>query len=717
MDEQNKLSAVTKILSSSKGLAALGIILLVLGASAVVLIPNLTLQPNDKELAWKPSANARMFVQGGFFPWYQGGSIQEASLGVYIERAGGHQRFGMLADSMVQSSSEMSGEMSTEEALSLAKSHAKVSEFLETHPFSDNWTLFDGKFWHVNFYEAENWEAWAYIMINDKNREITQVYIVDGEDVYLEWPSADLDINQVVDIVLADPITTEFMETFNLTILDSWIWFDGDDRWYISFWGWRALDEEVTDSTPSNSDMSMPSFGDALFPSIPESEPRSEMIFLPPFWLTDLVSDNAAAITSTVTNYYNLSVVQHSREEVLQHVLNLNDTRDFMERNENNSYLSSNDYLEITHETSGIVTIQWWFEFYAWPDLYYIIADVRAATPQPVPSLKANTNTPSVDQFKKDFWSSLKKTFQASPSSLQAATTTELPSGIVDLYTWTFDYLIVGMSDETLQPTHVETARQPQHEASDVLSQIIATNNAIQQFVTEMESSWAYLSFDPFAGTWYLSLTPTWTYLSYLWSTVNDTDLHIIELETLSIPDELRPNMSFREVQALVSNLTVVNEFNDTYSPYGEIQTWIFYEPYYWYWNSSPGDVPVNGTTSTGELDTSGTKAWTVLISSSVIHEAWIYITINDTSGEYFLDEGEPAIMPTMFPGDVFNITSQLPEVINFTSRYPSHDVYLSYYSGTWYVFYSHYQFNDFAYVYVVIDDATSTVTEIYSYP
>ncbi len=710
--------------------------LLLAGTFSLVLLPNMfnvsllpsnqvpasdnNDQSNDQneDTAWRPSTNARNFVQGGYLPWYQGsaGMQQDASLGVYVGRAGGQERFGMMTTPMIESSSDLSSNMSTDEVLALAKSHPKVSEFLEKHVNHDEWAFFDGEFWHVDFYDLNDWEAWAYVMISDENREIVQIYIVDGEEVYLEWPNADLGVDDVIDIILADSYTTEFMNEFNLSVMNSWIWFDGEDTWYVSFWGWYLGTDSSSRSgdggVSTGSGETVPSDGAVLDPLVPESDLATDVIFFPSYWFTDLVSDDSATLSSTVTNYYNFTGIQHSREVVQQHVMSLNETKDFMKRNENTSFIGSDDYLEIIHGDSDQVKINWWFNFYAWPNVFYIIADAAVSTSPDLTLIPGARSSQALSQSDDLGVFSLKNSNM--PVQSVEANESSLPDDVVNIYTWTFDYLTVAIDDATLETTFLEVARQPRHEAVDVISELIATNSEIQQFVTEMEEVQAYLSFDPFVGTWYVGLSPTWTYWSYLWATVNDTDLSLMELDVYYMPEDLRPQMSVSQVKSLISNMTIVAEFNDTYSAYGDIITWTYYYPEYWSWY----DVEGNDSASPGTTFDSNNKVWEIWIYSEVILEAWLVITINDTTGEIIsIDESNPWIMPTLYPDDVLNITNQLQEVINFTEQHSTYDFYLAYYSGTWYISYSYYQLDTYAYVYVVIDDATAQVTEIYVYP
>ncbi len=685
---------------------------------------------NTNDATWIPSFDARIFMQMGTFPWYRGGNNEEGNLGVYIEQASGTESLGTLASTIVEASTSVTSKMNETEVLSLAKSYPRVAQFLESNPEYQEYAFFDGEFWHVDFYMIENWDDWAYIMIKDERREIIQVYVVQGESVYLEWPNADLTIEKIIDLINDDVFTSDFMQAFNRTMMDAWIWFDGEDTWYVYFLGWPTLwIDEARNNSPESNPTTTPSFNNDLEPAVPSSENdmNSAIWYSYTYWLTTLISDDASRISETFTNYYNYSAVQHVPEEMLPVINDLNITKSFMERNKNTSLINEDHYLKILHASDGSISIQWWFEFQAWPPyFYYPASEVTGLPANPIADKKHVTssktsnmliNAPEKELISSSLDGKNKESFLLQDDSSSMT----LPDGIVSLYFWKFDYLKVALADEDASLVMTEEARQPSRSMAELLTELTNNDTSIRQFIEEMEETSAYLAFDPFIGTWYLSLSPTWTSMGYLWAIINDTNLNIIELESQTVSEELRPTMRLSEVRDLLANLSVYQQFNDTYAPYGHVSTWIYY--YTDYYNEvNNGTI---GNTITEPVDEEGStlklaKTWTIWVSSDVLIEAWVFITINDSSQSVISTMREdPILIPTLYPENVLNITKKLPEVINFTSSYPAHEVFLSYYLGDWQISYYYFRPSDYtyAYVFVTLNDATATVTEIYVYP
>ncbi len=85
--------------------------------------------------------------------------------------------------------------------MDIAKAHEKIQEFIGNHPNYSNWTVYDGRDWHVAFYDLDLPQDWAYVVIDDKAVVIVQIYVVEDGEVFLDWPTATLTADDVLNLV------------------------------------------------------------------------------------------------------------------------------------------------------------------------------------------------------------------------------------------------------------------------------------------------------------------------------------------------------------------------------------------------------------------------------------------------------------------------------------------------------------------------------------
>ncbi len=644
---------------------------LIVGSIGTVYYYTQNQQAQNKErLDWKPKSIPK--TNGMVYqPQIPGIASDQRSMGSYIGQAEfGSSRYGKWVSQYKEAT------MSSNEAWELAKSNPKFSEFLQNYPSFSNWTYFDGKYWWVEAYDTQNYENWALIMIWDEMKEITQVYIVQGDDVYLDWPTANLTADEVLAIANDDPIVNEFMTAVNGTLLDAWIWFDGNVTWFVDYYDFYILNEGIR-SSGNDTEGDELGYTETVTAENPLGAPSSEepirVPYFNPYWMSIEINDDTASMSRIMTNFDNTSKLVNTAENVKQKIGQIQEFNDF-----NQSFPSN--YLSLTlmwDYSSGEPKAYWLAESYAWT------------------------------------W----KTFENVSSTVKKAEY------------WSFNYLMITIVDQNFSVSNSIKYLSDEQQIQTALDTILALPE-IKNFTETYYENYMYMSYDPFNDEWWVSIDPTWTWLAYA-NVILDGDMSVKHMDVQTIPDNMMPNLTPSEVKALVMNDTIYQDFIANYSRYGSITVSIFYGS----GNDFAIDNPRSGNVSDPSVSdpnapSSGNgfpyqeNIWTVYIWSDVISEASLfYIVLDENQTANLIYLTEPNMMPQHLPDEVLNAVSSLPEVVEFLNSTPEYEISISYYSyldtgsggGVWFI---DYHTNDFSkFVSIEIDDVTLQVIEIYKYP
>ncbi len=665
---------------SGKSLALIGgkakigaislLLVLIVGLGALYLStnPNISLTPQDQNkdlprIEWTPPMPPQS-QQSGLNSWARGetGAEMSQSLGSYIGMSGSN--FFGLGNNIATSSEQAVAELNESEAIDIALGHAKVNGFVETYDQVETWVYFDGSFWHVEFFETDTYANWAYVMIRDKDAVLVQVYIIMDGEVYLEWPAANLDASTALGLANENPIIQQFLQDTSFNISDAWVWFDGDRSWYVDFYPYiltYAEDSSMGLNNQANRGTQQ-DWGEIL-----PSQPVEDRLAYDyeTSWLTAIIDDIDAQVRSIYTSYFDFPELNNNPETARDAAKTAPEAQNFWERHADD-YVFQDVYLEFNYSsTDSQPNAIWWVNNYVWPQYVYA----------------------------------------ADSSTSLGQGTIQLPSQVKGIYYWAFDYMTIALADDSLETEFIYELPQPQHSYEEVL-QTILDQAEIAQFIDTYQEVWITIMFDPFTSTWWSGITPTWTWMAYAFLEISDDQtLTINDLWIEDIPSEQMPDMKLEEVRAIYKNSTYYQTFNQTYSQYGEIEEYVYY-----YYDDLVYD--------------SSAKTWSISLYSNVILEAYAYMEIDDSTGE-FIDyyAYAPDSLPVHTVDEVLNFTKQNEDVQNFLNAHDDviTEIYFLSYDpygqtqGRWVVYYYTPQYD--AVMALEVQDNPLVIINMWTYP
>ncbi len=505
------MSAIT---SSSKLIAAILALLIVGGG--LFAYQNFK-DDNSTKTHWIPQRNG----SGTFAPQAQFGerAMADQALGSYAESVGAGPS--LFRGNLI---AEAEPTMEESEVIALAGSHPKVAEYISNHPQYNNWTYFDGIRWYVSYYDYNIPEDWADVVILDQDATIIQVYVIQGDDVYLEWPTAQLDADRTLEIVSQDEIVKEYLESTNTSLLSAWVWFDGLGTWFVSYRVYYFFSDLTIPAEDARA-----SIGEDLGFTQPAEETaapvESERLVSPdfnPYWMEIHVSDADAGVNQILSNFEESSFLSHSMQETLEYAKSLEQYRTFAEQA---NYVYS--WLSIRWDyDQGIPVAKWEFSAYSW--------DSRSID--------------GVEGF----------------TSLEYYSTRQMS-------------LVLGDDDYTLM--EFDQTADPAKSPEEVLTVFLA-NQTVNEFIERYGEINGFVSYDPFNERWWISLFPSWTWGAYLWASL-DQQGEIKDFWKNDIPDDQFPTKTVEEVRTLIHSLTEYVDFVETYEVYGNVNTRVYYSYQY----------------------------------------------------------------------------------------------------------------------------------------
>ncbi|RMG34889.1 MAG: hypothetical protein D6732_10090, partial [Methanobacteriota archaeon] len=400
--------------------------------------------------------------------------------------------------------------------------HPKIADYIATHPQYHNWTYFDGLRWYVSYYDSNLPDDWAEVTIRDQDATIVQIYVIQGKEVYLDWPTAQLDADRVIELINGDDIAGEYLATTNTSLFSTWIWFDGFDTWYANYGYFYVFDELAGDTSASYGDelgFTDPSGG------VADQAGQAERLMNPdytPYWMEIQVSDSENRISQITSNFDESSFLVHNMTEAMDAARSSTD------------YLSFTDGADFVYSwisirwdyQNGDPVAKWDFSAYGW-------------------ERQVISSFPQFETL--DFWFS--------------------------------KYLDLVLMDTDLSVSEADRSAEPNRNPEDVLSDFL-TNQTVDGFVEKYGEIYGYISFDPFSLGWWISIFPTWTYGAYIMASL-DTQGTIETFYINEIPDELFPTMTVEEVRTLTKSIEAYTDFVETYEVYGNITTGIYYSYQY----------------------------------------------------------------------------------------------------------------------------------------
>lgn len=494
---------------SSKLFAMILSILIIGGASVAYYTYFANDNANDKH--WVPKqARATPFAPSAAVGER---AMADQALGSYMESSGlGYSLFPNRQTVYIDPT------MTEGEVLSVAKDHPKISEFLANHPQYDNWTYYDGSRWYVNFYDYNVPEDWAYVIIRDVDATIIQIYVIQGNDVYLDWPTARLDADRVLEIVGRNEVVQDYLAYSNISLFDAWVWFDGNDTWFVSYSFYFALEyaRDASVGVPNQEDLGFTEPVQEV--EAPASEERLIAPDFNPYWMEIHVSDFQAEVTRIQSNFEKSAYLENTMEEIIDYVKSLDIYQQFAE---GHTFLYP--WVTIAWDyTSNDNNARWIVSSYAW----------ESQTLEPL------------QYFNNVFY-------------------------------WSSDYLNLVLSDSDLTILSSFSTPKPQMTPEDMLG-LLLENQTVLDFVSKYGENNGYLSFDPFTSSWWISIYPSWTWGAYLSALIKD-DGQIDQFYIQHIPDELLPTRSIDEVRTVLQGLDQYSEFVETYEVYGDVISGLYY--------------------------------------------------------------------------------------------------------------------------------------------
>ena len=705
------------------------IILALTIAGIVIMAPHnllsFNLNSNQNTVKWVPKNPLKSGASGRALPpWYRSSGAESAQAGMTPYISYSQERLGYAADTLSNDVILAEANHTTDEVWNTIKQHNKIAEFIQSISNLEKTFFFDGTYWHVSMWDNDDWEEWAYILVRDSDLTIIQIYIVSGDDVYLEWPLADLTGDQVMTIIWNDENVRQFLTAANLTIDDLWLWFDGEDTWYVTYYTFFGFGAQ---SVGTGEDSNEGTFGSGnkgqqspLTPQMPSTEESAVVGELPQsyYWLNILVSDNEAHIIEIDTNYDAFAGLKFNMTTAKETIVNSAEVQTFVQQHDNRSFYSIDLYLQLNYSYSATkaapqITPLWIATIYVWPNYVYEGGILFAETMnQGSFHISMNGGTLQIQHGHNSF---TPYKFNNKFNILTATTTSAFnDTRFRDVFYWTFDYLKLALKDQTSDIIILEDLPPPTHNVSEILNTLIE-NTSVDDFLNEYDEFTAFITFDPFKQDWWINIYPTWTYLASTFAEIDDLTLTILRLDIHYIPEELKPQMSFGAVKSLVENLSEFQTFNDTYSKYGALQNYIYYYAY--------DIISYTNDDNDESFENISVREWNIGVYSDIIYEAWLYIRINDTSGtitEEYLNE--PEKLPIHLPEEIVTyLETNVTDVTEYLTVHPNSFLNIYYYSGSWYVYYYDYgSFLDdfeYSYLYLIVDDATLQVTYIDKYP
>ncbi len=226
----------------------------------------------------------------------------------------------------------------------------------------------------------------------------------------------------------------------------------------------------------------------------------------------------------------------------------------------------------------------------------------------------------------------------------------------------TFEFLFYNVSDSDLEVTDVLSTGAPIHTPESFFSTFL-TNQTVTDFVVKYDRLDGYIAFNPIQEQWTVSIFPNWIDNAHIIAELSNS-LEYLTFEMVDLPAEELPIHSPSEIESLIVSTEEYQNFTLTYNEFGEPNLWMFYTP-----NNS---------------GTGGT--WDVSVGNDVIVEAFLKITVNDTSGNITeIFRSDPMYMPTHNISEIEGFVMSLPEVqdfINSTSDYTFIINYFGFYEG-----------------------------------
>ncbi|MCE7748110.1 MAG: hypothetical protein GPJ51_06915 [Candidatus Heimdallarchaeota archaeon] len=339
---------------------------------------------------------------------------------------------------------------------------------------------------------------------------------------------------------------------------------------------------------------------------------------------------------------------------------------------------------------------------------------------------------------------------------------------VIDDY---MSYAFVVIDDTNAEILTVETviASEDTNLTETEVLNIALSNDVVQEFITAHPDYGVYVYYDYFQ-TWFVDFYDEYY---YSWCSVVIDDLTGDVIEVFSSEDLYDTNLSVDEVvdialtdldvqQFIADNpdyemYVYLTEFYDTFGtdpvepfPVYEGLTWIvgFYSLDFMDWievsiDDETGEIidkwmttPATKTeseiysiaNSTVEVEEflalyddviwdlwyDGFGTWYVWIWSEVQWDAYVFIEIDDLTGDILYIEQYLPIPPVHEESEVLAVILSLPEVIDFMNNYPDYQMWIYFFDGFWYVdVYSEALEGG---LWIIVDDSDLSVFEIESY-